>query len=348
MNLLFEATRAFQPRLVCVCCIVFLLSGCSGAIAQQTSELGSLREDAGVTPRPANDSGESPGTKVNGVLVSDLMKRLGVKLERGVSLQLLDSYADHFDRTDPNRDGKHTKDEYVDGGRYMTPQARAGIFNAADENQDRVVTRSEYVLNRIITDEGKEVIQAMDSNQNGTVDSAEFVEHSSKPMGGAKLASGFFQLLDRNGDALIPIPEYLRVWGQLAREGRGDANARIKEQRERLARQPSAKQNQRQSHSNRQPHSNRNDANRAKAGDTIARPPRSRPNGPPPVEEVFARFDKNRDGKLVEAEIATSVRKFILPADSNHDKAVTKEELEAYRKQNPRGPNATQFRKPNP
>jgi Ca2+-binding EF-hand superfamily protein len=342
MNHLLEATRAFQPRLGSVCCIVFLISGCSCAIAQRTSELGPLREDAGISPRSANESAEPPGTKVNGVLVSELMKRLGVKLETGASLQLLDSYADHFDRTDPNRDGKHTKAEYVDGGRYMTPQARAGIFNAADENQDRVVTRSEYVLNRIITDEGKEIIQAMDSNQNGTVDSAEFVEHGSKPMGGEKLASGFFQLLDRNGDALIPIPEYLRVWGQLAREGRGDANARIKEQRERLARQPPAKPNQRQ------PHSNRNDANRAKAGDTIATPPRSRPNGPPPVEEVFARFDKNRDGKLVEAEIATFVRKFILPADSNHDKAVTKEELEAYRKQNPRAPNATQYRKPNP
>jgi Ca2+-binding EF-hand superfamily protein len=339
---LSEATVTCHPRLVCVFCIVFLLSGCSDAIAQQTSEQGSLRGDAGVTPRPGNYPGEPPETKVNGVLVSDLMKRLGVKLETGVSLQLLDSYADHFDRTDPNRDGKHTKAEYVVGGRYMTPQARAGIFNAADENQDRVVSRSEYVLNRIITDEGKEIIQAMDSNQNGTVDSAEFAEHSSKLLGGVKIANAFFQLLDRNADAVIPIPEYLRVWGQLAREGRGDADARITKQRRRLARQPSAKQN------HREPHSHRGDKNRDQAGGTIERPPRRRPNGPPPVEEVFVKFDKNRDGKLVEAEIATFVRKFILPADSNHDKAVTKEELEAYRKQNPAGPNATPFRKPDP
>ncbi|MAI69647.1 MAG: hypothetical protein CMM01_01860 [Rhodopirellula sp.] len=68
------------------------------------------------------------------VLVSDLMKRLRVKLETGVSLQLLDSYADHFDRTDPNGDGKHTKAASVVGGRYMTPQARAGIVNSADEH----------------------------------------------------------------------------------------------------------------------------------------------------------------------------------------------------------------------
>ncbi len=106
------------------------------ARAQQTSEQGQLRRDAGVTPRPGNDSGEKLETKVNGVLVNDVMKRLGVKLETGVSLQLLDSRVDLFDRTDPNRDGKHTKAAYVVGRRYMTPQARARISNAAGENQD--------------------------------------------------------------------------------------------------------------------------------------------------------------------------------------------------------------------
>lgn len=43
------------------------------------------------------------------------------------------------------------------------------------------------MLHRIIKDEGKEIIQAVDSNQNGTVDSAEFVQHSSKPIGGETL-----------------------------------------------------------------------------------------------------------------------------------------------------------------
>ncbi|MAI32860.1 MAG: hypothetical protein CMM07_14460 [Rhodopirellula sp.] len=69
-----------------------------------------------------------------------------------MSLLEIDNYSNLFHRTDPNRDGQHTKEEYVDGGRYLTPQARAGIFTASDENHDGVVTRSEYVLNRIITD----------------------------------------------------------------------------------------------------------------------------------------------------------------------------------------------------
>ncbi len=342
MNQLPDASFAFPPRLVCVCCIVFFVAGFSAVIAQQPSEQGPLRGEAGIATHPDNETNEPPATRVNGVLVSDLMKRLGVKLETGVSLQVLDSYADHFDRTDPNRDGKHTKAEYVDGGRYMTPQARAGIFSAADENQDQVVTRSEYVLNRIITDEGKDIIQAMDSNQNGTVDSGEFVHHSSKPIGARKSATAFFLLLDRNGDAVITIPEYLRVWGQLAREGRGDANERIKKQRERLANQPSAKP------SHRQPQSKQDKENPTKANATDERPARRRPNGPPSVDEVFARFDKNRDGKLVENEIASFVRKFILPADTNRDNAVTKQELESYRKTNPTGPGSTGIRKTNP
>ena len=69
-----------------------------------------------------------------------------------MSLLEIDNYSKLFDRTDPNRDAQHTKEEYVDGGRYLTPQARAGISTASDENHDGVVTRSEYVLNRIITD----------------------------------------------------------------------------------------------------------------------------------------------------------------------------------------------------
>ena len=60
----------------------------------------------------------------------------------------------------------------------MTPQARAGIFNASDENHDGVVTRSEYVLNRIITDEGKSIIQAMDKNKNGIVEERITMNHS--------------------------------------------------------------------------------------------------------------------------------------------------------------------------
>jgi len=64
-------------------------------------------------------------SKVGNVPVADVLRRLGAKLEQGTGAKELDRYLSHFDRTDPNRDGKHTRKEYVENGRYMTPQARA-------------------------------------------------------------------------------------------------------------------------------------------------------------------------------------------------------------------------------
>jgi Ca2+-binding EF-hand superfamily protein len=273
-----------------------------------------------------------PQTKVNDVPVIDLMHRLGAKFEKGTTVEELDQYANHFDRTDPNRDGKHTKAEYVDGGRYMTPQARAGIFNAADENHDGVVTRSEYVLNRIITDEGKGIIQKMDSNRNGTVQEREFLMHASKQIGNKTLTTDFFTLLDRNRDGAIPIPEYLRIWGQWAREGRGTAEQRISNQRKQLANLTALKE--------RNPSTAHESEKHALAQGSRAEnsPGRTRLIAPPTVDQVFERFDNNRDGKLVEAEIAVFAQKYILPADSNQDKMVTKKELDTYRKTNRGGP----------
>ena len=82
--------------------------------------------------------GQPPSTarsallKVGHVPVTNILQRLGAKLEWGCAAKEFDGYSNHFDRMDTNRDGKHTRAEYVDKGGYMTPQARAGIFRAAD------------------------------------------------------------------------------------------------------------------------------------------------------------------------------------------------------------------------
>jgi len=174
-------------------------------------------------------------SKVGNVPVADVLRRLGAKLEQGTGAKELDRYLSHFDRTDPNRDGKHTRKEYVENGRYMTPQARAGIFRAADGNADGVVTRAEYVLNRIITDEAKKIVQGMDDDDDGLVERAEFVKHSAKLLSDAKLAEQVFAAFDANADGGIIIPEYLRVWGRWARVGRNSADQRITARRAELA-----------------------------------------------------------------------------------------------------------------
>jgi len=263
------------------------------------------------------------GTTIGEVPVAEVQARMGAKFENGASRELLDNYANHFTRTDPNRDGKHTRAEYVDGGRYMTPQARAGIFRAADENGDGVVTEPEYVLNRIVTDEGKEIFQAMDDNRNGTVDAKEFVRHANRLLKDETLAKQLFAKLDRNHDDLIPIPEYLQIWGKWAREGRGSAQDRIEARRRTLAVTPPVKG--KEPSATHQPP--RGDSN-------PSRPRGSRPAQPPSVEQVFQRFDRNRDGELVKSEIPGFVQPFILPADSDKSGGVSRKELESYRGQN--------------
>jgi len=166
-------------------------------------------------------------SKVGHVPVANVLERLGAKLERGSEAKELDAYSSHFDRMDTNRDGKHTRTEYVDKGGYMTPQARAGIFRAADGNADGVVTKAEYVLNRIITDEAKAIVQGMDDDEDGLVEQAEFVKHAAKLLSDRELAEQVYAALDTNADGGIPIPEYLRVWGQWARAGRKSAEERI-------------------------------------------------------------------------------------------------------------------------
>ncbi len=64
-------------------------------------------------------------SKVGNVPVANVLQRLGAKFERGSTAKDLDRYSGHFDRTDSNRDGKHTRAEFVEKGGYLTPQARA-------------------------------------------------------------------------------------------------------------------------------------------------------------------------------------------------------------------------------
>lgn len=168
-------------------------------------------------PAPKAQPRKCPADKVEigGHEIAKILTMLGAKRDVGATDEQLRSYASHFDRSDPDRDGKHTRAEYVDGGRYMTPQARAGIFGATDNNADDVVTRVEYVLNRIITDEAKAIVQRTDADRNGEVTRAEFVEGS--PIKDKTLAGAVYDGLDTSGDGVITLPEYLRVWGGWAR-----------------------------------------------------------------------------------------------------------------------------------
>ena len=124
------------------------------------------------------------------------------------------SYRRVFGFLDADRDGRHSKQEYIVNGVHMNEQSRRGIFAASDSDRDGYVSEAEYVHNRIITDEAKRIFEEMDANRNGRLTAEELV--GSGKLEDEDLAREVFEALDTNGDGELIIPEYLRVWGRWA------------------------------------------------------------------------------------------------------------------------------------
>ena len=125
------------------------------------------------------------------------------------------SYRRVFGFLDADRDGRHSKQEYIVNGIHMNEQSRRGIFAASDSDKDGYVSEAEYIHNRIITDEAKEIFYRMDSNRDHRLTEKEI--SAGGHFKDKKLAKAVFKALDINGDGRLVIPEYLRVWGGWAR-----------------------------------------------------------------------------------------------------------------------------------
>jgi len=268
--------------------IILLTAVCAVGLSQSAST---------AAEKPKAHARKCPADKVTvgGRDVLEVLKMLGAKRDAGAADKQLAAYAAHFDRSDPNRDGKHSKKEYIEDGTFMTPQARRGIFAAADNNADGAVTRVEYVLNRIITDEAKGIVQRTDADKDGKIVKAEFV--SGSPLKDKSLAAAVFDALDTNGDGTITIPEYLRVWGGWARPNYKDQEAAISARLAKLGKGD-------------------------KGGKSTG--------GPPSVERIFKIMDRDKDGKLTGAEFRGPKHVFTA-ADKNKDGLVTRQEMDAFR-----------------
>ena len=133
----------------------------------------------------------------------------------GITDQQVASYRRVFGFSDINRDGRHSKKEYIEDGFYLTKQSRQGIFRASDSDGDGFVTEAEYVINRMITDEAKEIFHKLDTNKDNKLSAKEII--ASGKFKDEKLAQAVFMALDVDGNKSLVIPEYLRVWGRWAR-----------------------------------------------------------------------------------------------------------------------------------
>jgi len=92
------------------------------------------------------------------------MKALGPKGEKIFSAQEIAGYGENYGRMDSNHDGFLTIAEYIaNSGHFRGNKAGAkGFINISDNDKDGAVSRAEYVMNRIITDEAKAIYTRID------------------------------------------------------------------------------------------------------------------------------------------------------------------------------------------
>ncbi|MEO2018759.1 MAG: sialate O-acetylesterase [Fuerstiella sp.] len=156
-------------------------------------------------------------SRIGGHTPQQVLTMLGAKGRDAVTERQLSTYRRIFGFGDANGDGQHSRKEFVEDGRYLTRQARQGIFQASDSNGDGIVSAAEYIDNRIITDEAKAILNRMDTNDDGTLSLNEFV--AGGRINDRDLAKTIYAALDSDGDGELVVPEYLRVWGRWARSG---------------------------------------------------------------------------------------------------------------------------------
>ncbi len=153
--------------------------------------------------------------RIGGHSPRQILNLFGYRGVLGITDQQVAGYRRVFGFGDANRDGRHSKKEYIEDGFYLTKQARQGIFRATDSDGDGFVTEVEYVINRMITDEAKEIFHKLDANKDNKLTAKEII--TSGKFEDEKLAQAVFKALDVDGNKSLVIPEYLRVWGRWAR-----------------------------------------------------------------------------------------------------------------------------------
>jgi Ca2+-binding EF-hand superfamily protein len=131
---------------------------------------------------------------------------MGAKGTEAASEKDIQQYKNIFNRMDSDGDSRLTEEQYVKNSRHLNETARRKIFAATDRNKDGIATEAEYVQNRIITDEAKSIYERMDKNDDGKLTKDEFD------------VKEVFDEFDLNADGVLTLPEYLKVWGNWARE----------------------------------------------------------------------------------------------------------------------------------
>ena len=161
-----------------------------------------------------------------GMTAIEVMQIFGARGEESFTTQEISGMSRPFKYSDLNSDGYLTEDEYVGASKHFRKNSRGarGFLRASDNNRDGKVSHEEYIQNRIITDEAKDIYRKIipetdwesipvfrwSNEQDAFLSSPYFHER-------AKL-NEIFIAMDRDADGHLSLPEYLMIYGKWARQ----------------------------------------------------------------------------------------------------------------------------------
>lgn len=157
----------------------------------------------------------------------DVMQAFRAQGENAFSAERISGFDSAFGRTDIDGDGFLTIEEYVGNSTHFAghPEGARGFMNVSDNDGDGQVSQAEYVRNRIITDEARDIYTQLDPATDWEATSAfqwrmtrdAFVDSDYLP--DRELAEQLFDAMNLDGDDWLRLQEFLPVYGPWARAG---------------------------------------------------------------------------------------------------------------------------------
>ena len=148
-----------------------------------------------------------------------IMTHMKIKLEKGFTPKDLANFKEIVKRLDLDGNGHLSIQEYAKNPHFRgNPRGTRGFFYAADMDRDGQMSINEYAWQRIITDEARKIYFAMDSNQDRRVSKSEFL--GNEIFHSQDIAEKIFEAFDTDENGQLILPEYLRKWSRWARSGR--------------------------------------------------------------------------------------------------------------------------------
>ena len=165
-------------------------------------------------------------TVPEGMTAHEVMLIFGVKGEDSFTNQEIRGMSRPFKYSDLNRDGYLTEDEYVGASKHFmeNPRGARGFLRASDNNLDGKVSHKEYIQNRIITDEAKDIFRKITPGTDWEsipvfrwgIEKDSFL--TSPYFQEGKQLNKIFMAMDLDANGYLSLPEYLMTYGKWARE----------------------------------------------------------------------------------------------------------------------------------